>query len=389
MNKLAGSIGLGNWRESPQNQWSFHHVRELIPAANIHHDASAVAQLYSLDFDLSGPIFKDKDGENADLNTILDQSWTDALCIVHKGSIVCEWYAPHYDGVEPHILFSVSKSVTGALAGVLVAEGMLDVDTPVSNYIADADGSAFEDCSVRHMLDMQVGLDFAEVYTGQNAQFNHYRAATGWNPPAPGETAGDLRAFLTSTSHSEISHGQIFRYMSPISDMLGLVLESASGERLSDLISHSIWRPMGAESDAYITVDAKGAPRAAGGICVRPRDLARFGQVMCNGGLFNGNQVIPADWIQDTMTQGNYAAWQQGSFSNMLPEGRYRNQWYQTGNPNGAICAIGIHGQWIYADPTNEVVIVKQSSQPDPVDETLDMMLLDLYNSISVNLGSE
>ena len=132
MNKLAGSIGLGNWRESPQNQWSFHHVRELIPTANIHHDASAVAQLDSLDFDLSGPIFKDKDGENADLNTILDQSWTDALCIMHKGSIVFEWYAPHYDGVEPHILFSVSKSVTGALAGVLVADGMLDVDAPVS-----------------------------------------------------------------------------------------------------------------------------------------------------------------------------------------------------------------------------------------------------------------
>jgi CubicO group peptidase (beta-lactamase class C family) len=175
--------------------------------------------------------------------------------------------------------------------------------------------------------------------------------------------------------------------MSPISDMLGLVLESAAGERLSDLISHSIWRPMGAESDAYITVDAKGAPRAAGGICVRPRDLARFGQVMCNGGLFNGNQVIPADWIRDTTTHGSYEAWQQGSFSHLLPKGRYRNQWYQTGNPNGAFCAIGIHGQWIYADPANEVVIVKQSSQPDPVDETLDMMLLDLYGRISDLLG--
>lgn len=387
MNKLAGSIGLGNWREWPHNQWSFHHVRELIPTANIHHDAAAIARLGSRDFDLSGQIFNGKDGQASDLNTILDDSWTDALCIMHQGSIVLEWYAPHYDGVEPHILFSVSKSVTGALAGVLVAEGMLDVSAPVSTYIADADGSAFEDCSVRHLLDMQVGLDFTEIYTGQNAQFNRYRIATGWNPPAPGEMAGDLRSFLTSTTHSETPHGQFFRYMSPISDMLGLVLESAAGERLSDLLSYSIWRPMGAESDAYITVDAKGAPRAAGGICVRPRDLARFGQVMCNDGQFNGNQVIPADWVRDTMTQGSYAAWQKGSPTNFLPGGRYRNQWYQTGNANGAICAIGIHGQWIYADPANEVVIVKQSSQPEPVDEALDTMLLQLYGSISDLLG--
>lgn len=378
MNGLEFDAHLGNWRKAPHNQWAFHHVRELIPTANIHNNPANVYDLKRKAKDLSAiKVGSDHLGE------VLAESWTDGFLVLRNGSILYEWYAPHYSGVEPHILFSVSKSVTGALAGVMVEKGQLDVDERVLAYIPDAAGSAFEDCTVRHVLDMQVGLDFAEIYTGDNEQFNRYRAATGWSPALSAEVADHLRAFLTSIKHSATPHGTVFQYMSPNTDMLGLILESATGQRLADLLSAHIWRPLGAESDAYITVDPKRAPRAAGGICVRLRDLARFGQMMCNGGRFNGEQIIAASWIEDTMNQGSRKAWQKGSFSHLLPEGRYRNQWYQIGNPNGAICAMGIHGQWIYIDPVTEVVMVKLSSQPDPVDDDIDEMLLRFYDEVA------
>ena len=76
-----------------------------------------------------------------------------------------------------------------------------------------------------------------------------------------------------------------------------------------------------------------------------------------------------------------------GSMAKLLPRGRYRGKWYSTGNERGAFCAIGIHGQWIYIDPTSEVTIVKLSSQPLPLDDTMDALLLTAFDAISRSLG--
>ncbi|MFC1681093.1 serine hydrolase domain-containing protein [Pseudomonadota bacterium] len=383
MSHRPENIHLDNWRESPYNHWALHHVRELIPTANIRSNSSNISALSRTGSPLSDMTFEGVAGQPQPLEAVLSETWTDALCVMQGDSIVHEWYAPHYDGVEPHILFSVSKSVTGALAGVLVEGGRLAVDEAVTTYIPEAAGSGFGDCSVQQVLDMQAGLDFTEIYTGGNAQFHRYRAATGWNYPAPGELPGDLRSFLVSIGHSGTPHGHTHLYMSPNSDMLGLILESASGERFSDLVSRHFWQPMGAEADAYVTVDPKGAPRAAGGICVRPRDLARFGRTMCNGGRFNGKQIVPERWVEDCLTAGSREAWQRGDMIELVPHGKYRNQWYQTGNASGTFFALGIHGQWIYGDPAAEVVIIKFSSQPDPFNDALNVLNLRLFSSIT------
>jgi CubicO group peptidase (beta-lactamase class C family) len=387
MSTRPADIHLANWRASPHNRWSFHHVRELIPTANVRCDPLSASDLPVENAGLDALDFEDDSRMRRPLKDVLCASWTDALCVLHRGAVVYEWYAPHFDGLEPHILFSVSKSVTGTLAGVLVDLGRLDVNESVATYIPDAAGSAFADCTVQHVLDMQVGLDFAEVYTGENVQFNRYRVATAWNPPAPGEAPGDLRSFLTGIGRNEVPHGHTFQYASPNTDMLGLILESAAGEALPGLLSRYLWQPMGAESDAYVTVDVRGASRAAGGICVRPRDLARFGLLMCNGGRTGGKQVVPGGWVEDCLAAGSREAWRRGSMADLLPHGRYRNQWYQTGNDTGAFFALGIHGQWVYVDPATEVVVVKLSSQPDPVDDAADLTMLRLFSAIALALG--
>jgi CubicO group peptidase (beta-lactamase class C family) len=156
-------------------------------------------------------------------------------------------------------------------------------------------------------------------------------------------------------------------------------VERASGQDFAGLYSDLIWRPMGAEASAYVTVDAVGSPRSAGGICALPRDLARLGEIMRLG----GKGILPDWWVQDIRSGGESEPWKKGEFHHMFPSGRYRSQWYQTGSASGAFCAIGIHGQWLWVDPQREVVIAKVSAQEEPVDEEIDFTLIRAFEAIA------
>jgi hypothetical protein len=83
------------------------------------------------------------------------------------------------------------------------------------------------------------------------------------------------------------------------------------------------------------------------------------------------------------VANGDPEAWRRGGGTRFLPKGKYRSQWYVTGNAHGAYCAIGIHGQWIYVDPEAEVVIAKQSSQPLPLDEPADSLTLAGFDTLA------
>jgi CubicO group peptidase (beta-lactamase class C family) len=148
-------------------------------------------------------------------------------------------------------------------------------------------------------------------------------------------------------------------------------------------MSKYLWQPMGAEKNAYITVDRKGAPRTAGGICVVPRDLLRVGELVRNRGYANGQQVIPASWIDDCSDGGSLEAWQRGESSKEFAAGSYRNKWYQTGNEHRVMLAIGIHSQWVYVNPVTEVTIVKLSAQDEPLRPELDNINLQAFTNIS------
>jgi CubicO group peptidase (beta-lactamase class C family) len=152
--------------------------------------------------------------------------------------------------------------------------------------------------------------------------------------------------------------------------MLGIILERASGRRMPDLLRDKVFAPLGARSTVSITVDREGTSRASAGISLTPRDLARFGEMMRQGGIAGGKRLVCAAWVSDTIGGGSKDAWDRSDFVTLFPKGRYRNKWYQTGE--GAYCGIGIHGQWLYIDPATETVIVRMSSQPDPVTDPFD-----------------
>jgi hypothetical protein len=138
------------------------------------------------------------------------------------------------------------------------------------------------------------------------------------------------------------------------------VVERATGRRYADLMSEAVWKKIGAERSAYITVDRLGAPRCAGGMCVTLRDLARVGQWLIEAKPHFLNQL----------QQGDAKAWSAGDLAQYYPglPMRYRSQWYVVDGAAPLVFGMGIHGQNLFVDRANEIVIAKFSSQALPLD---------------------
>jgi len=300
-----------------------------------------------------------------------------------SGRVIADYHAPHFTSQSRHILFSASKSVTSVVAGIVHGDGLIDLDATVSYYVPELKSSAFSDACLRDVLDMRVSLDFEETYQDPRGDFARYRRAGLLEPPVPGDTPDSLIAFLATLQKGAVEHGGPFHYCSPNSDVLGLVIERATGQRFADFVAMRLWQPLGLRQDGYITVDATGAARTGGGFCMTPRDFARIGEMMRLGGVVDGHRILSADWVSDTITNGSAEAWRAGKFVEWLPAGRYRNKWYQTGSPSRAFFALGIHGQYLYVDPAAELVVAKFSSQPEPVDNDLKRLNLALFDALA------
>jgi CubicO group peptidase (beta-lactamase class C family) len=360
-------VTLTNWRTAPFSRWSFQNVGEIVPSATIAHPSGkAAAQPEAPDFEIRDPAT----GQAMSARDYLALTGADSFIALKAGKPVASWTAPHASFDAPHVIFSVSKSVTGMLAGIAHADGALDPDKPVSAYVDLPSSCGYHDARVRHLLDMTVAIDFDEEYLDADGAFDRYRRAMLWNPERPGTKPESIEAVLASLGRGPGNHGERFYYASPNTDMLGLVIERATGIRYHDYLAERLWKPMGATGAAYVTVDRVGTARAAGGVCVTVSDLARLGQlVLEDGRTASGRQVIPADWIADMRQNGDAQAWRTGNFADVFAHGRYRSCWYSAGDDHDSFCGIGIHGQWLWVDPDTGVVIAKTASRAEPSDD--------------------
>ena len=375
---------LENWRQSPFSVWGFTHVDSLIPVAIIPAAPPPVPlrQGKALDLARLAIVWA---GSRRSAEAALEETHTDGFMVLRNGEVVAERLINQTADAR-HIIFSVSKSITAALAGILVKDGKLDPEAPVSRYVPEVGGSAYADATVRHVLDMAVSIRFVEDYLDPLGDVARYRAAMGWNPPGAVASVDGINAFVTSLPKAEHPHGRRFHYVSPNSDLLGWIIERAAGENFASLLSRLIWKPMGMAENAFITVDRHGAPRTAGGLCVNLGDLARFGEMMRLKGRFNGQRIVPEEWINDILHKGDPAQWSRGEMVNLFPDGRYRSKWYVPEPSSSVLCAIGIHGQWIYIDYDAGMVAVKMSSQPVPADEALDSLTYAMFQAIADEL---
>src|SRR5215469_5788169 len=187
-------VSLANWREAPFNRWSFRHVREIIPTADIAHDPHQSRPLPIGLVDTGRIRIRGVRGRILSLNDFLMAASTDSLVILHRGRIIVERYADGMTVETPHILMSVSKSVLGLLTGILVSEGILDPDRQVTTVIPEVSETAYKGATIRHLLDMRTGVAFDEDYTAASGPIVEYRKATNWHPLGPGDCPSDLRS---------------------------------------------------------------------------------------------------------------------------------------------------------------------------------------------------
>jgi CubicO group peptidase (beta-lactamase class C family) len=383
----ADQVTLANWRTAPYMKWAFQHVREIVPSADIPGASGDVWKLKPEPADFSSFGFE-HNGKQCGLDQFVDETDTDSLVILHRGRVILERYGNGMTSDTPHILMSVSKSLTAIVAGILIEQGKLDPEQKIVSIIPELKGSVYSDTTIRHVLDMRVGIDFDEDYLATSGPIVEYRKATNWNPLAPGERVNDLRTFLASLKARSGPDGGAFHYVSTNTDLLGWILERTSGIRFADLISGLLWRPMGAQCPAYITVDRLGAPRCAGGICITTMDLARVGQLIVQNGKRGDTQIIPARWIEDTLGGGDPKAWAAGDMISYFGDRpmHYRNKWYVLRDSNIAF-GLGVYGQNVFADKTNEIVVAKLSSQPPPLDKNLIELTIAFAEAMSDHLA--
>ncbi|KYG40828.1 hypothetical protein M433DRAFT_8443 [Acidomyces richmondensis BFW] len=356
---------LSNWREAPHNIWAFHNVDKV---AKVHLIEKDISKSTTLEQDFrSFYDFKLQIGESQalDLAKFLKFTNTDGLIVLHNGKIVYEFYDHGNDESSMHIL--MTKSVTGLVTGILANQGKIDVNAPIKDYVPEA-SAVYDKITVQNCLDMTTGL----VYDDNN---HEYRAASGWTPARGDEPADNLHDFISKLEASTVDPGTVFNYNSVNTDLLGWALERASGKKLADLISELLWKPMGAEHEAIITVDKNGNARAAGGLCATVRDLARVGQVIADG----GRGIVPKEWVYDMLYNGDKTAFSRSAWANNFQRESastaYRDCWISNGD-NGSLIGLGVYGQMLVVDTKHNMVMAKTSSQPNRFDS--EPMLLAL-----------
>ncbi len=360
----ASGATLANWRVPPFSRWAFQHVDQLIATAGIANAPDDVWRLPDAPRSFDDLRVRAQGGETLDFAGFLDATATDALVIIQDGAIVFESYANGMTAQTPHIIMSASKSITGLIAGILADRGTLDLETEVTTVLPEIAGTAYAGATLRQMLDMRTGIVLDIDAT------RDYAAAAGWDAPAPDQPPSDLKSFYKNLAIKPQPHGGSFRYASANTDLLGWAIERASGRRFAELVSELLWRPLGAEQPASITLDRGGLARTTGGFSMTARDFARLGQLLLSGGARDGRPIVPPAWVDDLWRNGDRAAWKTGEWQKLFPYRRmsYRGGWYVVDDEPAMMFAMGIHGQNLFVDPTHRLVLAKLSSQGTPVD---------------------
>jgi CubicO group peptidase (beta-lactamase class C family) len=377
----------GSMMRFPQNRWANSHFRDLVPTKSVSRGTGAVAALPRAErTDLDAVSFMPIGG-TAPMSwaDALSANYTDGIVVLHQGSIVFERYFGALDAQTPHIGFSVSKSFIGTIAACLVHEGRLDDQARVSHYVPELTASGFGDATVRQLMDMLTGLQYSEVYTDPNADIWTHVRAGGLLPRPPGyEGPDNLYAYLQIVKKLG-THGESFSYKTINTDTLGWIIRRVTGLSLAENLSQRIWRQLGAEQDAYITVDTAGTEFAGAGLNTTLRDLARFGEMMRNDGQAQGQQVIPKAVVDDIRKGADPEKFIPSGYVT-LPGWSYRNMWWVSHNAHGAYMARGIHGQALYIDPAAEMVIARYASHHIAGNMGIDPQSLPAYHALALHL---
>ncbi|MDC1074906.1 serine hydrolase [Gammaproteobacteria bacterium] len=293
------------------------------------------------------------DGEQRLLSEELEHYKTDGLIVLHNGNLLYENYWNNNSATSKHIAFSVTKSFVSALVGIALDEGLIDnIEDPITKYLSDFNGTGYEGVRIKDILQMSSGVDFNEDYADPKSDINRFGRATA--------RGSSFRDFAKSLERGR-EPGTYHHYVSIDTQVLGFLLSEVTGMPLKEYLYKKIWNKIGMEDDAFFIVDNNGVEMALGGLNATLRDYAKFGELYLNRGKWNGEQVVPASWVDASHTTDGPHLKPGESELSSSPWG-YGLQWWVPGFPDTDYTASGVYNQYIYIDPLTNVVIAKTSS---------------------------
>lgn len=315
----------------------------------------------------------------------MNRARTAGILILKDGRIAFEKYAMGNTERSRWTSFSVAKSLMSILYGTAIQDGRIrSLDDTVETYVPALRDSSYASSSIRSLLRMTSGVRWDEAYSvdGQSDIAKLVLAVSSSQPGAVME--------LMRTRPRAAAVGSTFNYSTGESYVLGAVLAGAIGGNLSDYASRTIWQPAGMEADGYWMLDAPGGLEMGGNnFSATLRDYGRLGMFMLNQG--SGNSRLPAGW-QALAGQPDNPVTAHGLLYPNYPMG-YGYQWWSFPNDpalaphENAFTAIGIHGQFIYVNPTHHVVAVIWSAWPEARISELELETYALLGAAVTNLA--
>jgi CubicO group peptidase (beta-lactamase class C family) len=318
-------------------------------------------------------------GKDMAMDDFLTLTSATSLVVVKDNNITFEDYYQGTGEFDQRISWSMAKSFLSALFGIAVEEGLIkDLNVPVTDYVPSLVGSGYDGVSIKNVLQMSSGVYFNEDYGDFNSDINRFGRVM-----ALGGSFDEFAASLTS----DRKQGTYMHYVSLDTHVIGMVLRAATGRNIEDYFNEKLWSKLGTERDAIYITDSIGQPMVLGGLNLITRDYARMGKLYRDKGLLNGQQIVPAQWIEDSITP---------DAPHLMPGKRdtsdskmgYGYQWWVPENPKQEFMAFGIYGQHIYVNREFNVVIVKNSADRQFMDNDYQHtdIAIAAYREIAKNL---
>jgi CubicO group peptidase (beta-lactamase class C family) len=373
----------------PKTRWSFSNSRQFIPSTAVARGSGPVSLLPAdkrADADIDNVSFQPLVGVGPmTWKQSLAANYTDGIVVLHEGKIVYERYFGVLKPEKQHVVMSVTKSFFGTIGAMLVAQGLIDETAAVSEYIEELEGTGFGDATMRQVLDMLTGIKYSEDYTCLDAEIYKHMLAGSMIPRPPDYSDDEPQTFYEylETVEKEGEHGKVFAYKTVNTDVLGWVIRRVTKKSVGENLQEMIWSKLGAEQDAYFSVDTIGNEFAGGGLNLCLRDMARFGETMRLDGFFNGQQIVPEAVVADIRNGGDKERFAAAGYRT-LPGWSYRNMWWVSHNKHGAYMARGVHGQAIYIDPAAKMVIARLASNKTAANAPdIDSASLPAYHALA------
>ncbi|MFZ1908136.1 MAG: serine hydrolase [Burkholderiales bacterium] len=301
------------------------------------------------------------------LAPLLADTGTTALVVLDRGRVAWEHYPNAGARERPNRCFSVTKSIASALTGIAVAERAIDsVDAPIGHWLPELRDPRARSLSIAHLLEMRSGIGFSE-------------GVPPWRDEPHTYYADDLRQRVLGCRVSD-PVGAFFHYNDWHPLLLALILERATGTRVTELLQAKLWNPLGCEYGASMMVDRSdgaGLEHLESGLTARALDLARFGQLYLQDGVWLGRRLLPAGWVEATTSPAGarsdadwFAYYRDRPWGRFLASGRiyYKRMWWgvKIDRERHDYFAMGVLGQHVYVSPDTQTVIVRLSDRFPP-----------------------